>query len=109
MFTLIRKQLEEVDNLIIVSAFSKALEIIEEVIKSKEIRHEEKIVCNIYKSDLLNKMGNNQEAFDLIDKILKQFNTQEISTLKINAMIQKGEALFFLDNKEGVKEIINRR
>ncbi|MGC9779473.1 MAG: hypothetical protein HZR80_09550 [Candidatus Heimdallarchaeota archaeon] len=108
MFTLIRKQLEEVDNLIIVSVFSKALEIIEEVIKSKEIRHEKKIVCNIYKSDLLNKMGNNQEAFDLIDKILKQFNTQEISTLKINAMIQKGEALFFLDNKEGVKEIINR-
>ncbi len=107
MSSLIQKQFEKIDKLIISSDFPKAMELVEEIIRSKEIRLEKKIVCNIYKSNLLNRMGSNQEAFDLIEKILKQFSTQETSTLKINAMIQKGEVLAFLEKKEEVKDIIN--
>jgi tetratricopeptide (TPR) repeat protein len=87
--SIVEKQLQEVEQLIIYGKFIEANEIINTALENKKISKEDKLSFLAYKSELELYFGNYDESIRLADKILKK--SKEISNplLSIDALTWK--------------------
>lgn len=101
MSSLIQKQLDEVDQLIIFGKYSDAMDLLEEI-SNKNLPQKNVVVCNLYKITILNAMGNYQEVLDLSDEILNNLKNKKASIIKIDILLKKALALAYLRKKDEV-------
>jgi hypothetical protein len=67
----IKKELQEVEQLLIHGEFQKGLTLIEKNLKKKAISKEEKLGFLVLKSTILNDLGKHKEALETAEKALK--------------------------------------
>jgi len=93
----IQKQLKEVEQQIIHGNFKEALSVIEKNTKKKNICKDDKLSFLVQKSDILNMLGNLQEALDVVESILKE-DTIKDSLIYLDALLEKSYSLARLGN-----------
>ena len=85
----VNTQLEKVDKFVTIGDYEDALNLLENILNYKDIKENEKLVGYLFKANILNYLGNNNEALEIIENILKNLNKQKLSLMKFNFLIQK--------------------
>jgi len=82
-----KKQLQEVEQLIIHGKFKEALSVIKEGLKRKDISKEEELSFLILKSEVAYYLGNLQETLQLAELVLKESKGLANVLLQVDALI----------------------
>jgi tetratricopeptide (TPR) repeat protein len=93
----VEKQLQDVKQLIIQGEFQKAHDLIEKNLKKKNLSKEDELRFLIHKIDVyLNLDYSNNDRLTLVERILEE-SADSISIIKVDALIQKAQALLFIE------------
>ncbi|TET80339.1 MAG: hypothetical protein E3J43_02300, partial [Candidatus Heimdallarchaeota archaeon] len=93
----IQKQLQRIERLIITGDFKKGLELIEKNLKGKDINEDDQLRLLNFKGHIQNKLGNNKEAFEIAENILKRKSEDKNSLIYLDALSLKAFTSFLLD------------
>jgi tetratricopeptide (TPR) repeat protein len=96
----IEKQLQGVKQQIIHGQYQEALDVIGNVLNKKEISKEDQLAFKVLKCDILNDLGNHNEALELAKEVLKESEKLDKIILQIDASYQKAFALLYLTGKK---------
>jgi len=94
--TAIQKQLQRIERLIITGDFKKGLELIEKNLKGKDINEDDQLRLLNFKGHIQNKLGNNKEAFEIAENILKRKSEDKNSLIYLDALSLKAVTSFLL-------------
>lgn len=95
--TVIQKQLQRIERLIITGDFKKGLELIEKNLKGKDINEDDQLRLLNFKGHIQNKLGNYKEAFEIAENILKRKSEDKNSLIYLDALSLKAVTSFLLD------------
>ncbi|NHJ48001.1 MAG: tetratricopeptide repeat protein, partial [Asgard group archaeon] len=96
MSSTIKKQLQEVERLLIHGDFQEGLALIEKNLKKKAISKEEKLGFLVLKSTILNDLGKHKEALETAEEALNEGGEIDNILLHVDALFQKGHAAYFV-------------
>ena len=100
-----KKQLQEVEQLLIHGEFQEGLALIEKNLKKKSISKENKLGFLVLKSTIFNDLGKHEEALETVETVLKESGEVENILLHVDALIQKAMASYFM--QEDIDELSN--
>ncbi|MFX0095146.1 MAG: tetratricopeptide repeat protein [Candidatus Hodarchaeota archaeon] len=76
--------------------FREALQIVETIEQRDALSTHNHLLCQVLKSNLMNKMGHFDRALKLTEQILEEIQDRKLHLLKIDALIVKAEGLWHL-------------
>ena len=100
------KELEEAGKLIIHGNYQKALDLLLDIGNNKKISNQDKLASQVLKSEVYNKIGNFTEALKISNQVLGNKKDIDNQLILIDALIQKNEALWRLDNHKEHLEVL---
>ncbi|NPE07969.1 MAG: tetratricopeptide repeat protein [Asgard group archaeon] len=95
MSSTIEKSLQKIEQLLIHGEFQEALKIIENSLKRRYIKKEERLSFLVHKSDIQNELGKHIVALELAEEVLKESEKLDNNLLQIDALVQKVIALYY--------------
>ncbi|NHJ48987.1 MAG: hypothetical protein FK733_14470, partial [Asgard group archaeon] len=87
----IEKQFREIEQLFIQGKFQVILKAVEKI-EAKDLTKEEELICKIFKSDAIHKLGRHKEALQTVEEILKETKKLGYSLVQVDALLIKADA-----------------
>ncbi|MFX0095450.1 MAG: tetratricopeptide repeat protein, partial [Candidatus Hodarchaeota archaeon] len=102
-----KNDFNKAEKLIMEGKYDPALQIVEILEKRKDLTPSERITCQIFKGNLLNKRGQYEDAIKLADQIVRESQGVKTPLQGVDALIVKIEAFYRLGKlDEGLEMII---
>ncbi|NHJ33064.1 MAG: tetratricopeptide repeat protein [Asgard group archaeon] len=98
--SIVEKQLQEVEQLIIHGKYQTAQKEIEELMKKKELENNDRLYCLILQSDIQNDLGGHKKALGLAEQVLEETKEADGFLLRAAAFQYKAVALLFLTGEK---------
>ncbi len=95
MSTDIKKQLEEVEQQLILGNFNEAIEAIDDLLDSKKLQKNDHLVFLAQKGEILIYQGKIEEALKLAEEIFNESKKQNLDLLLLDSIILKGIVFFY--------------
>ena len=106
MSSSINKQIQKTEQLILHGELRKALEIIEEGIRRKDISKEDMISFLLRKSECVFYLGDFQESIQLANRVLKESEGLDNTLDQIDALFQKAWSLLSITETKELEQIV---
>ncbi|NPD90639.1 MAG: tetratricopeptide repeat protein [Asgard group archaeon] len=98
--------LKDIEHLMFLGKYNESLTLINGLLEKDDLSKTELLLLNFYKSDILNRFGEYQEALEIVDDVLKSSKGMTESLIPLDALIVKGYALTrLLNHKEAYSNI----
>ena len=108
MATTRSKQIDEIQKIVYIGEYNKALKKLNTLVKKEDLTKEELVRSKILHSRVLKLVNQHNKALDIIENILKMALLKKKPLLKLDALILKGDVLLLMGRYNEALTIINR-
>ncbi|MFX1250889.1 MAG: tetratricopeptide repeat protein [Promethearchaeota archaeon] len=104
----IKAALTQAEQLLYLGQYDSALQIVETLEKRETLTPGERVVCQIFKGNLMNKLGQYKDALKLAERSFQEIQGLRTPLQEVDALIVKIEALFRLGGLDKSLDIITQ-
>jgi tetratricopeptide (TPR) repeat protein len=101
-------RLKDIEHKIFLGKYNDAFNLIKELSEKDNLTKTDQLYLNFYKSDILSRFGEYQEALEIVDDVLKSSIGMTESLLPLDALIVKAHALTRLGNHKEANSNIEK-